>query len=176
MTDEKQENRRRKELHSLKKEELLKLAVSLGCDVAMRSRKNIIHQILQKERGGVKQTTVQQEGKDITTTEHASGRKDVHIEVSMLDVKESDEATTNAKKVIEEKVLPKLADKDVLVIVIHRKTNDHAERVVKLPHVRAYAEAVLKSYRERDQYAQPEDFIVVEHNLTDQNVRVTTLV
>lgn len=171
-----EQNNRRKELHNLKKEPLLELAVSLGCDVAMRSRKNIIHQILQKEaQRAPKQTEVQQEGKTITTTEHEGGRKDVHIEVKMLDVKETDEATTKAKQVIEDKVLPKLADKDVLTIVIHRKTNEHSVRVVKLPQVRAFAEAVLKSYRERDQYAQPEDFIVVENNITDQRVKVTTL-
>lgn len=127
-------------------------------------------------KNAVKETTVQQEGKDITTTEHPSGRKDVHIEVSMLDVKETDEATTKAKQVIEEKVLPKLADADVLVIVVHKHSHEHAERVVKLPHVRAYAEAVLKSYRERDPYAQADDFIVVEHHITNNSVKVSTLV
>lgn len=170
-----EQNNRRQELHNLKKEPLLELAVSLGCDVAMRSRKNIIHQILQKEARGIKETTVHQEGKNITTREHEGGRKDVHIEVKMLDVKENDPATLKAKGVIEKEVLPKLADADVLAIVVHIGSKQHTQRVVKLPQVRKFAEVAVQSFKNQVIDAKAEDFLVVEHHLVTGEVKVTTL-
>lgn len=116
-----------------------------------------------------------QEGKVITTKEHEGGRKDVHIEVNMLDVKENDPATQAAKEVIERDILPKLADADVLAIVIHKPTNQHTQRIVKLPQVRKFAEVAVASFRNQIIDAKDEDFCVVQHHITNNTVQVTTL-
>lgn len=131
-----------------------------------------------------KSTEVQQEGKSITTTEHPSGRKDVHIEVKMLDVKEKDPATLKAKEVIEKEVLPALAAADVLVILVHTPTREHAEQVVKLPQVRAFAMAAVKAFNQQlvkkhaieGMEAPLSEFLVVEHHITNGTVKVTSLV
>lgn len=111
-----------------------------------------------------------QSPKHIETKEYPDGRKDVHIGVNMLDVNEKDPATLKAKEVIENEVLPKLSEADVLVVVVHKPTNEHAEKVVKLPHVRAYAEACVKAHG-----GASSEFVVVEHHITNGTVKVTTL-
>lgn len=110
------------------------------------------------------------DGKVITKTEHPDGRKDVHIEVNSLNVKEDDPATLKAKEVIEKEVIPKLADALVLVVVIHKPTNEHAERIVKVPMVRKFAEAIITA-----RGGEPSEYVIVEHHLTNGTVIVSTL-
>ena len=133
----------------------------------------------------MKETThTTDDGKVIETKEHASGRKDVTIGVKMLDVKEGTEAGKKAKAHIEDVVIPALADQDVLVVVLHKPTNEHAERIVKVSHVRAYAEAVVKAHigHVEEDYAQvfytfPElkEFVIIEHNIKNNTVTISTL-
>lgn len=87
------------------------------------------------------------DGKTITTTEHEDGRKDVHIEVQSLDVDLSDPSNVAAKKVIEEQVIPTLANKKILVTLIHKPTNEHVNYIAFLPKVR---ENALKFIAERE--------------------------
>lgn len=113
------------------------------------------------------------------TTEHPSGRKDVRIEVDMLDVNATDEATTKAKEVIEGTIFPKLANAKVLVVVIHKPTNQHAQQIVKAHEVRKYAEAAVKAHidaalRGDDRYHKSE-YVIVEHHIDNGTVQVTTL-
>lgn len=123
------------------------------------------------------------EGKEIVETEHNDGRKDVTIKVNMLNVKESDPATLKAKKHIEDVIIPELANQKVLVVVIHKPTNEHAERIVKATQVRAYATAVFDSFNKRlcekhkmeGLEAPSTEFVIVEHNMTNNTVTVSSL-
>lgn len=127
--------------------------------------------------------TTQEDGKSVETTEHPSGRKDVNIGVQMLDVNATDEETAKAKEHIEDVVIPALADADVLVVILHKPTNQHAERIVKAPHVRAYAQATVKAFNEalskkhgiEGMESPTEEFVIIEHHITNNTVTVSTL-
>jgi hypothetical protein len=108
--------------------------------------------------------------KIIEHKQHKDGRKDVKIHVKRLDVNPKDEAGKKAKKHIEDVVFPALAERMVLVVVIHKPTNDHAERIVKAANVRSYAEAVVKAH-----VSPSDEFVIVEHELKAGTVRVSTL-
>lgn len=108
------------------------------------------------------------DGKTITTTEHESGRKDVHIEVQSLDVDLSDPSNAAAKKKIEEEILPAVANKEILVTVIHKPTNDSASFVCFRKNVRDYAEKVVKQ-----RGGDVSEYCVVQND--DGAVTVTTL-
>lgn len=107
-------------------------------------------------------------GKRIETREHADGRKDVTVEVKSLDVDLSDPANAEAKKVIEEQVLPALAQRQVTVTVIHKPTNDSASFVCSVVKVREYAEKVV-AQRGGDK----SEYCLVQHD--GESVTVTTL-
>jgi len=169
----------------MKKDELCHIASDLGIkDAARLPVRILIDDILSKEIAAVQATP---EGKVITTTKHPDGRRDVHIEVNMLDVKDNDPATLAAKDVIEKKIIPELANADVLVVVVHKPTNTEAHKMVKLPHVRAFAEAAIKFHLSslnkvpvEDMgifYALPElkDYAIVEHHITNGTVKISTL-
>lgn len=115
------------------------------------------------------------DGKIITKTTHPDGRKDVHIEVNMLDVKDTDPATLAAKEVIEDKILPNLKASMVQVVVIHRASVQSTSNLVPLPHVRKYAETAVAQFRAMVPDARDEDFIVVEVHEGSMLTRVTTL-
>lgn len=114
-------------------------------------------------------------GKDITETTHQDGRKDVNIRVNMLDVDAKDEATIKAKEVIESEIIPKLAEASVLVVVIHKPSNLFTAKIVKLPHVRAFAEAAIKKYADGVFDVREEDFSVVEYHFENKEVQVSTI-
>jgi len=108
------------------------------------------------------------DGKTITTTEHESGRKDVHIEVQSLDVDLSDPSNAAAKKKIEEEILPAVANKEILVTVIHKPSNDSVSFICKRMNVRRYAEQVAQK-----RGGTSNDYCVVQND--DGAVTVTTL-
>lgn len=110
------------------------------------------------------------DGKVIENTQRKDGGKDVKIHVKRLDVNPKDEGGKKAKAHIENVIFPKLAEQMVLVVVIHKPSNAHAERIVKTANVRKYSEAVVKAHG-----AAPEEFVVVEHNLKQGTVTVSTL-
>ena len=124
-----------------------------------------------------------QDGKVIKKTEHQDGRKDVHIEVNTIDAEDADPATLNAKEVIEKEVFPRITEALVLVVVLHKPTNQHSERIVKVPHVRKYAEACVREYNKAlsvkhgvaGMEAPKSEFVVVEHHLTNGTITVSTL-
>jgi len=121
--------------------------------------------------------------KVIETKQHASGRRDVKINVKRLDVNPKDEGDSKAKAHIEDVVFPALAERMVLVVVIHKPTNNHVERIVKAANVRKFAEAVEKSHNDslvkqtgvKGCEAPRDEFVIVEHELKSGAVRVTTL-
>lgn len=125
------------------------------------------------------------EGKIIRNETKEDGSKHVHIEVNALDVDMSDPANVKAKEYIEGQVIPALANADVLVTVIHKPTNESTSKLVKLPQVRAYAEAVVDAHIKRNHPevsgTDPEiialraEYCVVENHIKDGNVKVTSL-
>ena len=88
------------------------------------------------------------------------GRRSVRIEVNRLNLENPDELDLEAKKVIEEQVLTKLTEIDVLVTVIHKKTLMKATVLTKYPKVRHVAETLIAGFP--GETPEPEDFIVVE--------------
>ena len=131
----------------------------------------------------MKKTTHTPDGKIIEDTVHEDGRKDVKIHVPLLDVNGKDPATAKAKKHIEGKVFKKLAKQKVLVVVIHKPTNTHAEVITTVDRVRHYAEDLVAAYNrslskkhgQAGLEAPKEEFVVVEHHLTNNGVKLTTL-
>jgi hypothetical protein len=112
--------------------------------------------------------------------EHEDGRKDVKIVVGTLDVSDTDDATLRAKEVIEKEIIPKLADTDVRVTVVYREPVDgkflFASKKVKVPQVRAYAEACVNAFVEHHvQNADRKHFMVVEHYPNTDEVKITQL-
>lgn len=115
------------------------------------------------------------DGKVITKTEHPDGRKDVTIGINMLDVKATDEETAQAKKVIEEDILPNMQASMVMVVVIHKPSNQSTSNKVSLPRVREFAEAAVRQFRSMVTDAPDSDFIVVEVHEGSMLTRVSTL-
>lgn len=107
--------------------------------------------------------------KDIKTVVHPDGRRDVTININRLDVDETDEATQAAKDVIEKDVLPKLAQRPVMVVVLHIPTKSSTYRTVKLCEVRKYAEFAVQQFMKTqataEQMGNLEDFVIIEHHL-----------
>ena len=114
----------------------------------------------------------QVEGKVITTTEHPDGRRDVTVEVHALDVDLNDPSNAEAKRVIEEEIIPALAEAPVTVTVIHKPTNDHASIICARKNVRAYAQQMVNS-RTEQKGGFAFEYCVVEHD--GQTVTVSTL-
>lgn len=115
--------------------------------------------------------------KHIETTEHPDGRRDVTITVHTLDVDLNDPSNAQAKKEIEEKVLPALANKTIVVTLIHKPTNQHATFTSKLAQVRANAEVFVKKHAgvETLEEVDLSQYCVVQHDVTAQEVKVTSL-
>lgn len=117
------------------------------------------------------------EPKHIETTEHPDGRKDVTITVHTLDVDLNDPSNAEAKRVIEEEVLPQLANKTIVVTLIHKPTNQHATFVSKLAQVRANAEVFVKKHagKETLEEVNLSHYCIVQHDIEAQEVKVTSL-
>lgn len=111
-----------------------------------------------------------------TITKHPDGRQDVKINVKRLDIEEDDELSMEAKKVIEEDVLPRIQEAKVKVVVIHRHSTASTSSMVSLSRVREYAEFAVKMFKKEMPSAQKQDFIVVEVHEGSYLTRVSTLV
>lgn len=107
--------------------------------------------------------------KEIQTTEHPDGRRDVTIKVNKLDLDETDEATKKAQDVIENDILPKLAQRPVMVVVLHVPTKASTYKVVRLSDVRKYAEFAVDQFMKTQATAEymgnREDFVIIEQHL-----------
>lgn len=138
-----------------------------------RERKQLVEH-LEKDLHPLLKTT--KTGKVIETTEHEDGRKSVVIHVNSLNLDNPDDGDIAAKKVIEEEVLPKLAETDVLVTVIHRESLLKATVKTKYVKVRQIAEALIDGFPQHSQELhepKTKDFIIVE--VQGDEVRVTQL-
>ena len=115
--------------------------------------------------------------KEITTKVHEDGRKDVHIEVNKLDLDPNNPIDQESKDMIENKVFARLSEQQVLVIVLHKPTNQEAHHVVSLPQVRAFAEVAVRKFLGEDglYYTRLDEFAIIQNNLTTNTVKVTTL-
>lgn len=102
------------------------------------------------------------------TIKHEDGRQDVVIQVNKLNIDDTTKEGQEAKRVIEEKIIPELANRIVIVTVIEKSTGEFTSCKIKLPQVRQWAEAVVKS-----KGGELKDFFIVEHE--GEQVRVSTL-
>ena len=129
------------------------------------------------------QHTYMLNGKEFTEAFGKDGRKDVTVRVNRLDLHPKSPEEAHAKEQIEEHLLPKLGEMVdaamVRVIVLHHGTElRHAEHDVKLSQVRAYAEQVVKAFRESfpsEQWTRNKDFTIVEVHHDSYTTRVSTL-
>ena len=120
-------------------------------------------------------TTHNEDGKVITETVHDDGRVDVTIGVPSLDVDMSDPGTVAAKKVIEEKILPKVLDRKVTCTLIHKPTNDHFSFVTALKHVRVNAEVAMQRHSQVIGRIDPvADYCIVQND-GEGHITVTSL-
>lgn len=122
----------------------------------------------------MKKTTETPDGKVITKTEREDGSKDVAIEVQSLDVDLSDPENAAAKKEIEEKVLPAIADAQITCTLIHKPTNDHASFVCARKSVAANAEVFVKKHAGVFSPHVLKDYCLVEND-GNGNISVTSL-
>lgn len=101
------------------------------------------------------------DGKKIEEIHHEDGTKSVKIHVNTLNLKETDEETMKAKEVIEQKILPKIGVRPVIVTVIHTPSRHQASAEISLPYFQSYVKACLQKHPEGH---NTEDFIVVVHD------------
>jgi len=103
---------------------------------------------------------------EIENIDHGDGRKSVKVHVNKLDVKVDDTITEQAKKFIEEEVLPILGDERVHVIIVHKPTNMSTSSQVERKYVKNYAIAAISGFPVKEGVEKKdEDFILIE---TDQ--------
>ena len=108
---------------------------------------------------------------EIENIDHGDGRKSVKVHVNKLDVNEKDTITAQAKKFIEEEVLPTLGEQRVHVVIVHKPTNMSTSSQVERKYVKNYAIAAISGFPVKDGMEKKnEDFIVIE---TDQDGNVT---
>lgn len=113
---------------------------------------------------------IEREGNHVTEiTKHKGGRQDVTIRVGTLNVDEKTSAGKKAKEFIEKKIIPELANRVVVVTVIQKSTGHFTSSKVKLPRVREWANAVIKTKPTNIEH----DFMIVEHE--GDQVRVSSL-
>lgn len=111
------------------------------------------------------------DGKTVETVEHEDGRKAVTINVNTLSIDETDEESLQAKKIIEERILPQIGQHYVNVTLVHKPSNQHVDARLKKYEARAFAEQavdqfkklvveqpLLAKYRDR---TREEDFVLV---------------
>jgi hypothetical protein len=116
-------------------------------------------------------------GKIVDTKEFPDGRKAVTVHVNALNIENPDDGDEAARKVIEGQILPELANRVVLVTVIHRRTLLKATVKTKAMKVRQVAETLIAGFPQPTHELsdpKPEDFIIVE--VEGDDVRVTSLV
>lgn len=132
-------------------------------DINMQAMRSIKH------NGGVitRENTIV--GKRIETHEHADGRKDVTVEVNTIDVEVKDAATAEAKRVIEEEILPAVAHAQILLTIIHKPTNESCSLICFRKNVRDYAMKVVAAREDQNL----DHYCLVEHD--GESVTVTTL-
>jgi len=112
------------------------------------------------------------------TQNHPDGRKDVTIQVNTLNVDENTPEGKKAKEVIENEIIPALANKRVLTVVVHKPSNISTSQTVKLPQVKQYARAAIANFPQPEEGRPVDvaDFVIVEVNIDDSNlVRVSTI-
>lgn len=121
-----------------------------------------------KHQGGTVTREQTDLGKRINIMEHDNGRKDVTIQVQSLDVDLSDPSNIEAKRVIEEEIMPAIANAQIIVTVIYKPTNEAASFVCSRKNVRDYAEKVVVQ-----RGGDVSEYCLVQHD--GENVTVTTL-
>lgn len=102
------------------------------------------------------------------TIKHPDGRQDVIIKVGTLNVNEKTKEGKEAKRVIEEKIIPELAKRIVIATIIEISSGQHTSCKIELVNVRAWAEAVVKA-----KGGNKENFFIVENE--GEQVRVSKL-
>lgn len=114
-------------------------------------------------------------GKTFSETFYPDGRKDVTVKVNSLDVDMSDPRNAEAKKVIEKRILPKIADKKLIVTLIHTPTRDHFTFICARKNVRANAEVAVKKHAGVFAPHALKDYMLVEHDVEAKEVKVTSI-
>ena len=122
-------------------------------------------------------------GHKIENKDLGDGRKSVTVHVDTLNIDETDLESQEAKKAIEEQVLPKLAQQKVHVTVLHKPSNSTAQAEVTLPDVRKFAEKAVQSFKKvamtslpiGQNGTKPADFAVIEVDFDSKQVKVTSL-
>ena len=115
------------------------------------------------------------DGKVVENTYDSNGNKSVVVNVKTIDVEETDEATLKAKEAIEKKVIPKLANKIVTAVVVHKPTNKSTSTKIKLTRVREWAKFVVDEWIKTNPHELDSDFVIVEVDHDTGDARVTTL-
>lgn len=130
---------------------------------------NKIHKIIKNWN---KQAEELSETHQVQEIKHEDGRQDVVIQVNRLNVDESTPEGKEAKRIIDEKIIPALAKRVSIVTLIDKETGNYTTCRIQTYKARAWAEAVIK-----DTGKSEKEFYVVEVELWDegQQVRVSTL-
>lgn len=104
-------------------------------------------------------------GKEIEEVKNEDGSQDVNIKVSRLNL----ENRTAEDTIAETKIIEALSKKEVLVIIIDKKTNDFARFMSPLSEVRSRVERVIKIRN-----ADAKDYLILEVE-EDKSVRLSQL-
>ena len=104
------------------------------------------------------------------------GIKEIHAltkEREGLEVLKEEDLNDEEKKVFDE-----IANEEIDVMVVHKPSLEFAGKKIKVKHIPAFAEAVIKSYMERfpDQLVDTEkDFMVIRVNFEKRNIAIQSI-
>lgn len=113
------------------------------------------------------------------TIKESNGKKDVIINIGKIKVNDDDPATATATRIINDEIIPSMAQKiaksPVVVTVINKVSEQHVSQVVEMYRVRAFAEAVVGSLIEKHKELTQADFMIVEYHQRNGQVIVSKL-
>lgn len=114
-------------------------------------------------------TAVEQEKKN---TVNVPISKDVTVEVTRLNIENETEEDKKARDVIEQEIIPALANTYVYVVVLYMPSMEAAKGMVKRTDVIPFANAVMESARNRYEGTKvvEKDFALVEFDLNTTDV------
>jgi|WetSurMetagenome_2_1015567.scaffolds.fasta_scaffold960223_1 hypothetical protein len=112
-------------------------------------------------------------------TVHEDGRKDVTISVNMVEVpKDADEATRKASDVINNEIIPALANEMFHVVLHHKPTGEYVQATLARKDMNPWVKSCIHKFYERKMQGyhitKYEDFSMIVFSLRDKNATVET--
>lgn len=137
---------------------------------------------MQKERRFSKRRSYQPRNNtmhQIEETVHEDGRKDVTIHVNRIEVPaDADEATKKAAQVINDEIIPALANEVFHVVLHHKPTGEYVQATLPRKELNPWVKTCIHKFYERKikgyHITKYEDFTMVTYSVRDGHATVET--